>query len=751
MKKLSTLIIAIAFGILIPSVVDAQFFPIPVRQGGTGASSFSAGDCLVGNGTAAITTLPCGSGGGGGSGGAFIYNILKNLNYPATTTSDFLLGATSTTSPAKLNILNGTYGLYVQNNVGIGTTSPYAKLSVVGEIVARNFTATSTQATSTFPNASIDYLEVGTLVKGPDQYGFNSMLIGVDNTGIVTSTSTPTAARYLATSTSLSSIFPLADITKLSNLTSNGLIKTSGSDGTLSIAANGTDYTLLTTTTCGAGSHISAVTASGSVTCSNDSGGGGGGSGIGWSWNGVNLLYQSTSTDDVLLGNNATTSRAKLEVRTTGSNPAAYFDGNVGIGTTTPSVRLEVGSTTAGQVAQAITNASASGSAYAELQVRNDYKSDDALRLMVLGNNYTTSGALMQDSAVINADTNLIGGISILTKNTFAPIRFYTAGQTNERMRIAADGNVGIGTTSPFAKLSVVGPVVAEYFNATSTTATSTFSGSIRVNTGGEGNPSIAFGTEVNTGFHLQSAGVIDVNIPNQFRVDINNSSTIYDFQSTQLLPAPNATNKLGSFGYAWNGVYASSTSYFNYASTTAISGTNLCIGTDCRILWPTSGGGGGDFAWTPTTYGSTAANSTSTLIKFNSGIVLTASSTIQGTTTISAGYSISTQENIIATSSNTTIDWGKGNYQTVRIGSAAVTLTFSNPVSLGQPMTLEVCNPNSTSGAITWAGGLFSWPGGIQPGQTTIANQCDIWTFRYSSGTSTAKYKLTGLISGYQ
>ncbi len=44
-------------------------------------------------------------------------------------------------------------------------------------------------------------------------------------------------------------------------------------------------------------------------------------------------------------------------------------------------------------------------------------------------------------------------------------------------LTVSASGNVGIGTTSPYAKLSVVGPAVAEYFHATSTTATSTFSG----------------------------------------------------------------------------------------------------------------------------------------------------------------------------------------------------------------------------------------------------------------------------------
>jgi len=44
------------------------------------------------------------------------------------------------------------------NRLGIGTSSPYAKLSVVGETVSEYFTATSTSATSTLPNISATQL-----------------------------------------------------------------------------------------------------------------------------------------------------------------------------------------------------------------------------------------------------------------------------------------------------------------------------------------------------------------------------------------------------------------------------------------------------------------------------------------------------------------------------------------------------------------------------------------------------------------
>jgi hypothetical protein len=72
-----------------------------------------------------------------------------------TTTGQTSLGNASTTN---LSVSGQTY---LTGNVGIGTTSPYAKLSVVGQIVGEYFTATSTTATSTLPNLAITNLALG--------------------------------------------------------------------------------------------------------------------------------------------------------------------------------------------------------------------------------------------------------------------------------------------------------------------------------------------------------------------------------------------------------------------------------------------------------------------------------------------------------------------------------------------------------------------------------------------------------------
>lgn len=82
--------------------------------------------------------------------------LTGNTNIAGSLTSsgvNTFYGATSIggalTATSTLNVTGQTV---FSSNVGIGTSSPYAKLSVVGEIVGSYFTATSTTATSTFAN-----------------------------------------------------------------------------------------------------------------------------------------------------------------------------------------------------------------------------------------------------------------------------------------------------------------------------------------------------------------------------------------------------------------------------------------------------------------------------------------------------------------------------------------------------------------------------------------------------------------------
>jgi len=85
------------------------------------------------------------------------------------------------------------------------------------------------------------------------------------------------------------------------------ILKGNGSGG-FSNASNGTDYTLLTATTCTSGDFVSALTASGGVTCSTPSGGGGSSS-VATSTNetaGYIPYWTSTNATPALLGSIAT-------------------------------------------------------------------------------------------------------------------------------------------------------------------------------------------------------------------------------------------------------------------------------------------------------------------------------------------------------------------------------------------------------------------------------------------------------------
>lgn len=96
---------------------------------------------------------------------------------------------------------------------------------------------------------------------------------------------------------------------------------------------------------------------------------------------------------------------------------------------------------------------------------------------------FPSSGGLKTDFA-IRGSANLTFGVG-----------------PGEDMRIIGNGFVGVGTTSPYARLSVVGETVASHFTATSTTATSTFAGGV-----GIGTNSASQKLEVNGGIRLNTA-----------------------------------------------------------------------------------------------------------------------------------------------------------------------------------------------------------------------------------------------------
>ena len=94
--------------------------------------------------------------------------------------------------------------------------------------------------------------------------------------------------------------------------------------------------------------------------------------------------------------------------------------------------------------------------------------------------NFWSNGATSVGDA--DADTLAIrAGVWSLTSAATSTVAM-TNGLNFDSNTLVIDPNanrVGIGTSSPYAKLSVVGPVAAEYFHATSTAATSTFSGQL--------------------------------------------------------------------------------------------------------------------------------------------------------------------------------------------------------------------------------------------------------------------------------
>ena len=151
------------------------------------------------------------------------------------------------------------------------------------------------------------------------------------------------------------------------------------------------------------------------------------------------VLKDSVSQKDIRLDN------GDLKITNSGGSPQLTVKdaGNVGIGTTSPSAKLHV---------------KAGSGEDAELRLfPSDASMDPVISFTGQGDNTTSEGAQIWYD-------NTVGDLHIVSSydNASGGIRFHTRQpghkqEGNERLTITADGNVGIGTSSPTSHLEIRG------------------------------------------------------------------------------------------------------------------------------------------------------------------------------------------------------------------------------------------------------------------------------------------------------
>jgi hypothetical protein len=128
--------------------------------------------------------------------------------------------------------------------------------------------------------------------------------------------------------------------------------------------------------------------------------------------------------------------------------------GNVGIGNTSPFALLHVGAGSAGSLPDG------AGASFNPQVVHSVTSGVAGIEAMVNDGTFNRRIGLFMDQ------TNAVGGITMTESSTAIPFVIRNAG--GERMRITSGGDVGIGTTSPSARLHVSGSTTTNLLVGTS-------------------------------------------------------------------------------------------------------------------------------------------------------------------------------------------------------------------------------------------------------------------------------------------
>jgi hypothetical protein len=391
-----------------------------VQLQASGSSYFNAGNVGIGTTTPSVKLQVVGDG---------LFN--SNTNTNLTINSNGGTAALTLTNTAGSQVIYGGIGglnvmdfytnstfrvrIDASGNVGIGTTSPGNLLSVAGNISLASagflgFTGATALTTSNYAlyGSSINtYLNVATGGSIGLNIGNNSILtITGSNVGI--GTTTPTARLHVSGTTG--GVFEVDGAAAVNAL----YVSASGRIGIGNITPG---YTLDVT------GNIHTTTTM-YIDASNAAYLRGGDDHEWWDINVANTV-----------GLYGVSNSAVGAIKLGSGGPTLYgASGNLGIGTTSPAYRLDV---QGGDI-------NFSGALrFGGVVVIDNSSTDVYANIRVI-----RSRSTLNDGMYINYDS---------TGTTAAHLRFFANG-TTERMRIdASSGNVGIGTTSPAAKLHVAG------------------------------------------------------------------------------------------------------------------------------------------------------------------------------------------------------------------------------------------------------------------------------------------------------
>ncbi len=372
---------------------------------------YNIGGALYFNGSAV------GTGGGGSGGGTWATTTSQTsgqlVNYSNNDTDVVAIGSNSSTTAEiffdpNLNIAS------FSGKVGVGTTSPYAKLSVVGEVVSAFYTATTT-ATSTFTG------------------GLNIGLLNVAST---------TASSTFANGINLTAGCFAVNGTCVGGSSGSGTVGT-GTTGQLPFyASGGTTLSATSSLFMSATGNVGVGTTSpyAKLSVAGET---------------VAAFFTATTTATSTFGGGLAIGSNVMNILTSG---------RIGIGTSAPVTNFHIAG---GNQTPSPSNYGGiyinPGTSDAQVTVENNTGNEGGFFTHSNGNMYF--GTWSNNPLIFR--TNNIDALTLATNGNLTTV-----------------GKIGIGTTTPYAALSVVGETVSSTFTATSTSATSTIAGGFNVGGG---------------------------------------------------------------------------------------------------------------------------------------------------------------------------------------------------------------------------------------------------------------------------